>query len=326
MISIAGDAVALGQVIAGAFACGVNLYAAVALLGVASRLGWFPGLPPDLRGLEHNLVIASAAILYVVEFIADKIPYLGAGWDAVHTLIRPLAAGLLASLALGALPVEFQVIGGISAGLVALSAHGVKAGLRLQLRAYYRRGGLRVLLSLLEDAIAIGLMLLVLIYPASAVVIALAALLLLIVAGPRLWRAAMLGISAIAARFRAFFGTTGWREGSGLPRWLRPALGQDLGLEHTRGARAALSGVHGVAAFRSGWLVIDPGGRPAFLYRSFGGPKRVILPQAREGQLHPGLLTDIIELQGDGARYTLFLLKDGPPAEAAHWELTARSA
>jgi hypothetical protein len=321
-----GEAVALGQLVAGAFACGFNLYATVALLGLASKLGWFPGFPPDLRGLEHYLVISSAATLYVVEFIADKIPYLSAGWDAVHTLIRPLAAALLAALALGALPLEFQILGGLAAGLVALCAHGLKAGLRLQLRAYYHRGGLRTALSLLEDAVAIGLMLVVLMVPAVAPLFAYATLLLLIVAGPRLWRAGMLAVSALMARFRAFFGTAGWMEGSGLPKWLQPELGQELGLEHTRATRAALSGLRGVGDYRSGWLVIDPGGRPAFLYRSFKGkPRRVLLPFATEGMVHPGIFTDILELKADGQKYTLFLLKDGPTVEAARWELTAKT-
>jgi hypothetical protein len=168
-------------------------------------------------------------------------------------------------------------------------------------------------------------MLTVLMVPAVAPLVAYAALLFLIVFGPRLWRAGMLAVSALVARFRAFFGTAGWREGSGLPAWLQPELGRELGLEHTRATRAALSGLRGVAAYRSGWLVIDPPGGPAFLYRSFKGPRRVMLPPASEAQVHLGIFTDILELKAERQKYTLFLLKDGPPVEAARWELTAKT-
>jgi hypothetical protein len=68
-------AVLLGQLLAIAFACGLNLYATVALLGLASRLGWMSGLPPGLRGLENGFVIGSAALLYLFEFVIDKVPY-----------------------------------------------------------------------------------------------------------------------------------------------------------------------------------------------------------------------------------------------------------
>lgn len=324
MFLLGAEAVAIGRLVGLSFACGLNLYATIALLGIGSRAGWFSGLPPELRGLENGLVIASAALLYIAEFVADKIPYLDAGWDALHTLIRPLAAALLAMLALGPLPLPLQIAGGAAAGLVALAAHGAKAGLRLTVRAPSRWQS-RVGLSLLEDAVAIALVLAVLFVPVLALAVALGGIVGLIMAGPGLWRAAMFGFRAILSRFQAFFGTSGWTAATALPTWLRPALAPAaLEAIPPRAAPAALYGMPGPGAFRGGWLIIDGEGA-AFVYRAPIRQRRQPLPRATHGIVRPGLLSDSLEMEADGTRFTVFLFKNGPDPESARSALMVSS-
>ena len=124
------DAIAtLGRTLGFSFAAGVNLYATVAILGVASRYGWVE-LPPQFDVFDSNLVIGVALVMYVIEFFADKIPWVDTAWDTLHTFIRPLGGALVAVAALGdALP----GLGGLVAllgGTVAASTHLTKAGTR----------------------------------------------------------------------------------------------------------------------------------------------------------------------------------------------------
>ena len=78
----------LGRTLGFSFAAGINLYATVAMLGIATHFGWVD-LPAQYRVFDNPLIIGGAIILYVVEFVADKIPWVDTAWDAVHTAIRP---------------------------------------------------------------------------------------------------------------------------------------------------------------------------------------------------------------------------------------------
>ena len=87
--------ITLGRTLGFSFAAGVNLYATVAILGLASRYGWVT-LPPQYAVFDNNWIIGAALVMYVVEFFADKIPWLDTAWDAVHTFIRPVGGALIA--------------------------------------------------------------------------------------------------------------------------------------------------------------------------------------------------------------------------------------
>src|SRR5207249_729274 len=94
----------LGLALGAGFSSGLNLYATVATLGLLQRFGVLR-LPPGLQALAHPLVLGIAIALYLLEFLADKIPYFDTVWDAVHTFIRPPAAAILAyAAASGAAP------------------------------------------------------------------------------------------------------------------------------------------------------------------------------------------------------------------------------
>jgi Domain of unknown function (DUF4126) len=111
------------------FSSGLNLYATVATLGLLQRYGVIH-LPAALEILAHPWVLGIAAALYLLEFFADKIPYVDTLWDAIHTFIRPPAAALLAYGAAGAAAPEWRWGAALLAGGVALTSHGTKASAR----------------------------------------------------------------------------------------------------------------------------------------------------------------------------------------------------
>jgi len=85
----------LGMLLGGSWASGINLYLTIAVLGIADRVGII-NLPGGLEVLAHPLVIVVAVLLFLVEFFADKVPYVDSAWDSFHTVIRPVGAGILA--------------------------------------------------------------------------------------------------------------------------------------------------------------------------------------------------------------------------------------
>src|SRR3984893_8277448 len=119
----------LGLALGAGFSSGLNLYAPIATLGILERFGVIH-LPPSLHGLSHSVVLGIAVVLYVLEFFADKIPYIDTAWDVIHTFIRPPAAAFLAYSAAGAAPTEWRWGAALLAGGVALTSHGTKASAR----------------------------------------------------------------------------------------------------------------------------------------------------------------------------------------------------
>ncbi|CAN5889525.1 hypothetical protein BH23GEM9_BH23GEM9_01370 [soil metagenome] len=334
-----------GQLLGTAFACGLNLYATVALLGVATRLDLVADLPPGMIGLENGVVIGAAAALYLVEVVVDRMPILDHAWEAAHTLIRPAAAGLLVALALHGLPWFILASAVAAAFLTALAAHGTKAGIRLivssrwideQGRFRPHRTGARTVVSLLEDVAAVAIVVAVLLYPGVAAFVLAACLLLLLLAGPRLWRAAFLGLRAVFARARGFFGHRGWRSRDELPRSVRSAVPiEPLGRSPARALPAVVTGIPHVGAYRYGWLVFTCDG-PCFLYRSFFRLRTAPLRHISSVTIRRGVLTDTLEIRagpnaaparnGTGSAttapdFTFYLLKDGPPPHVAAAEL-----
>lgn len=119
----------LSLVLGAGFSSGLNLYATVATLGLLQRFGII-NLPEQLHVLANPIVLGIAAALYVVEFLADKFPYIDSIWQAVHTFIGPPAAGLLAFSATAAAPPGWRWGAALLAGSIALTSHGTKASAR----------------------------------------------------------------------------------------------------------------------------------------------------------------------------------------------------
>jgi hypothetical protein len=119
----------LGFALGTSFASGLNVYATVAAAGLFQRFGVIQ-LPDTLQVLANPIVLGIAIMMFVIEFIADKIPYVDSAWDAVHTFIRPPAAAVISYSAFGQVPEEWKVGAALLAGGVALTSHGAKATTR----------------------------------------------------------------------------------------------------------------------------------------------------------------------------------------------------
>jgi hypothetical protein len=163
----------LGRTLGFSFAAGVDLYATVAILGLAGRFGWVQ-LPPQYQVFDNNWIIGIAIALYVLEFIADKIPWVDSAWDAMHTVIRPLGGALIAVATLGHASPALQTVVGLLGGALAASSHFTKAGARVMANASPEPFS-NWILSFTEDAFVIGLGFLALRYPLAAGVVVLLA-------------------------------------------------------------------------------------------------------------------------------------------------------
>ena len=164
------------RTIAFSFAAGINLYATVAVLGLAARYDWVE-LPPQFDVFAHPVVIAVALVLYVVEFVADKVPWVDTAWDAVHTVIRPLGGALIAVAALGEASLPVEGLMALLGGGVAATTHFTKAGTRAMANASPEPFS-NWALSLAEDGLVVGLAFIALRWPVAslAVVVTLLAL------------------------------------------------------------------------------------------------------------------------------------------------------
>ena len=143
-------AIAMGS----AWVSGINLYACVATLGLLSRFSHLQ-LPGDLQVLSSWWVIGIAVALYVVEFVADKVPWVDSTWDVIHTFIRVPAGAVLAAGAFGDFDRSIQVIALLLGGGLALSSHGTKAATRAILNLS-PEPVTNFVASIVEDIVAVG--------------------------------------------------------------------------------------------------------------------------------------------------------------------------
>ncbi len=177
--------IALSTALGASWASGVNLYAAVATLGCLHRFGAVQ-LPGSLDILGSGYVIAVAIVLYVIEFVADKVPYVDSVWDAVHTFIRVPAGALVAMGAASGLGPETQAIAFMLGGGVAFTAHGAKAATRLAINASPEPFSNSVA-SVVEDGFVFLLVSLLVFHPLIAAMIVLAILALTVYLLPRIF-------------------------------------------------------------------------------------------------------------------------------------------
>jgi hypothetical protein len=167
------------------FTSGVNLYATVALVGLAVRFNVIQNLPEQLHVLANEYVIGVALTMYVCEFFADKIPAFDSFWDSIHTFIRPFSAAFIALMAAGDASIVVKIIAVLLAGSVALTTHTAKAGTRLLINTSPEPVSNSVV-SIAEDIGVFVLVALVLTHPFVAASIMAVLLLLIIWQGPKL--------------------------------------------------------------------------------------------------------------------------------------------
>lgn len=163
------------------FAAGLNLYATVAVLGLLAHFGHLP-LPPGLQILEGWPVILASAVLFGIEFFADKVPAFDLLWNAIHTFIRVPVAAFLAYRATSQLSPEHQLLATLLGGAVALIAHSGKTAARVAVTPSPEPVS-NITLSLGEDVVAIGLTWLATRHPyaAGALAVGLVVVILLLV-------------------------------------------------------------------------------------------------------------------------------------------------
>ena len=155
------------------WASGVNAYATVLLLGLLGRYAGLDGVP---AGLERTDVLVAAAVMFLLEFVADKVPYLDSAWDAVHTVVRPTVGAAIGLLATGDATSLQAAVLAATGGATALASHAVKAGLRLAVNTSPEPAS-NVVVSLVEDFSVAGVIALLLAAPWLAAGIAAALLL-----------------------------------------------------------------------------------------------------------------------------------------------------
>lgn len=159
----------LGRMMGFSFAAGINLYATVAILGLASRYNWVT-LPAQYQAFDNDFIIVTALGLYAIEFVADKIPWFDSIWDTVHTAIRPVGGALIAVTTLGDASPTTEVLVGLLGGTLAAGTHFTKAGTRAIANSSPEPFS-NWILSLGEDAFVITLGLIALEYPAVAALV-----------------------------------------------------------------------------------------------------------------------------------------------------------
>ena len=151
------------------FSSGLNLYATVATLGLLERFQVIH-LPEKLHVLAHPIVLGFAVGLYILEFLADKVPYLDTVWDFLHTFIRPPAAAVLAFGVSAGLASEWRWIAALLAGGIALTSHGAKASTRAAANTVPEPFS-NWALSIGEDMLAVWLTWFTTAHPALAIVL-----------------------------------------------------------------------------------------------------------------------------------------------------------
>ena len=120
----------LSLALGSAWTSGINLYATVSVLGLLQKFGGVK-LPGGLEALDNWWIIGIAGGLYIVEFAADKIPYVDSVWDVIHTFIRVPAGAVVAYAATSQLDPTVTISAALLGGGLALASHGTKAAARV---------------------------------------------------------------------------------------------------------------------------------------------------------------------------------------------------
>jgi len=185
-----------------AWASGINLYAAVLVLGYLGVTGDI-FLPPELQILTNPLVLGAAALMYAIEFFADKIPGVDSGWDLVHTFIRiPAGAALAAGMAQGldiSQGAEFAAL--LVGGGIAAASHTAKTGTRMLINTSPEPVS-NWSASIAEDIAVVGGLWASLQYPWAFVIGLVLFLLLVAWLLPRIWGALKRTIRALGNLFK----------------------------------------------------------------------------------------------------------------------------
>lgn len=176
----------LSLALGSAWTSGINLYATVTVLGLFQKLGWAK-LPGGLDVLDNWWIIGIAGGLYLIEFVADKVPYVDSVWDVVHTFIRVPAGAIVAYSATSQVDPSINVIATMVGGTLAFTSHGTKSALRVGANLSPEPVSNWVL-SIVEDIIAFAGVILAIFAPVLIAVVLLLFLAFFIWFAPKIFR------------------------------------------------------------------------------------------------------------------------------------------
>ena len=185
-----------------AWASGINLYAAILMLGYMGSTGNID-LPPDLQVLSDPMVMVAAGLMYCIEFFADKVPGVDTGWDAISTFIRIPAGAILAAGAVGDVGSGAQLAAAIAGGTLATGSHITKAGTRVLINTS-PEPVTNWFASVGEDVAVIAGLWTALYHPALFILLLVLFILLSIWLLPKIWR----GIKRVFGFFGRLFGNS----------------------------------------------------------------------------------------------------------------------
>ena len=169
-----------------AWASGINLYAAILMLGLLGSSGNMV-LPPDLEILMDPLVLFAAGAMYLIEFVADKVPGVDNSWDGLHTFIRIPAGAMLAAGAVGEVEPTVSLAVAILGGGLSAGAHATKAGSRVLINTSPEPVS-NWIASLSEDVLVIGGLWAALNYPLAFIAFLVFFIVLMVWLLPKIWR------------------------------------------------------------------------------------------------------------------------------------------
>lgn len=233
------------------FVSGVNLYLGALVTGLAIRFHLVTGLPQGLDILAHPAVLIATGVLFLLEFLADKIPVVASVWDFVHTLIRPVGGALLALGAAGHMSPAMQALAALAGGTLALGTHSAKAGLRLAAHVAPEPTTFAAI-STAEDVGAAGLLVLAYTHPIPALIILALLIVAIALLLPRLWRIVRFMMRAFGGRLRSFISRARRDE---IPAWAADAIHPFDPGSTGIAAQAFPWTLKGMPRLSEGWLV-----------------------------------------------------------------------
>lgn len=268
----------LGVAVGLASLAGLNLYLTVFLTGLAVRFDWIK-LAAEYERLEvlgDPLVLTVSGVLFAMEFMADKIPWVDSAWDAVHTAIRPVGAALLGIMVLGDGNPVFNVIVGLLAAWLGFTTHALKSTVRLQANAS-PEPLTNAVLSVAEDVTVVLGLGLVFTYPVVALVLGIFLLAAIWFFVPRMLRATWIKLWLCGRKLRLAPDEAPVAAlPDDLPAAARTAVEKHAGPGwRVEWAVPCISGSGpGYPRNRFGWLVSAGGAAPLLYFVPRGRPRR----------------------------------------------------
>jgi hypothetical protein len=301
----------LGTALGLATLAGINLYLTVFVTGLAIRFHWIElaAQYEPLSILGDPVVIGVAGTLFLLEFFADKIPWVDTLWDSVHTVIRPVGAAMLAITVLGDAHPVYDVIVGLLAGGMALTSHAAKAGTRLIANASPEPFS-NIGLSLGEDALVLAGLGIVATNPLVALALSVLGVALAVWLMPKIFRSARTMLWFLWRRIAFLFGE---REAADLKSRIPDELSSGLAKLHGGNpeiiwASPCVTGRGGAVRANSfGWLLLSGGPAGALDFATGRGAQLRIHAIETSGckvTHQPGLVRDrlVIERIGESTR------------------------